>query len=364
MGFCCPPLLQLQMEFRSSKRLCAKSAQASESGVECSNCENLIDDSTQASIQCDSCSHWLHRKCAGLSKVAFDALSASDPFVCPQCRLNKQADELSLLREQVTSLSRKLEEVCSAMVCLESKVCVGPGDKANDNPTYAAVARPSTQTKEVLQSGNTVSIMPISREERRFNIVVFGANEAAPGTPRAKRVQDDLEVISSAISEADDSIPSTSIRDHFRLGKFKGESKHPRPILVKLNRSSEVDSILSNCGSVKSPLSIKRDLSLSERRRESALLKERWSLIQSGIERKSIKLRGNNLLVKNKVHATYNGTELIFSDCGPSLDSGSVVTSFSQPMQTPHLEISPTPSMQTTHTPTSEPNTQSSSQST
>ena len=47
-----------------------------------------------------------------------------------------------------------------------------------------------------------------------------------------------------------------------------------------------------------------------------------------------------------------------------SEQSDLVETSLSQPMQTPHLEISPTQSMQTTHTPTSEPNTQSSSQST
>ena len=48
----------------------------------------------------------------------------------------------------------------------------------------------------------------------------------------------------------------------------------------------------------------------------SLLLKERWSLIQSGVQRKSIKLRADTLLVNGKLHGKVsNGMmKLITSD--------------------------------------------------
>ena len=52
---------------------------------------------------------------------------------------------------------------------------------------------------------------------------------------------------------------------------------------------SKKDSLTS------SQVSIKRDMSLEERQIENAFLKERRSLIDGGIERKFIKIRGNSL---------------------------------------------------------------------
>ena len=39
-----------------------------------------------------------------------------------------------------------------------------------------------------------------------------------------------------------------------------------------------------------------------ERQTESLLLKERWTLIQSGIERKAIRIRSNKIFILNKLH--------------------------------------------------------------
>ena len=47
------------------------------------------------------------------------------------------------------------------------------------------------------------------------------------------------------------------------------------------------------------PHSIKPDMSREQRLLESILMKERWGLIQSGVARKSIKIR---LFVNNKLH--------------------------------------------------------------
>ena len=65
----------------------------------CPICDDVIVDavgnkSGDDSIQCDGrCATWLHRRCAGLSKAAFNDLASckvSEPFFCPMCRLNQQ----------------------------------------------------------------------------------------------------------------------------------------------------------------------------------------------------------------------------------------------------------------------------------
>ena len=49
-------------------------------------------------------------------------------------------------------------------------------------------------------------------------------------------------------------------------------------------------------------LSIKPDMSPTERKSEPILLKECWSLIQSGVPHAVIGVRGSHLLVRNKTH--------------------------------------------------------------
>ena len=76
----------------------------------------------------------------------------------------------------------------------------------------------------------------------------------------------------------------------------------PRPILIKLIRISDVSKILSKKGLLSRPHSIKSDMSREQRLLESILMKVRWGLIQSGVARKSIKIRNTCLFVNNKLH--------------------------------------------------------------
>ncbi len=62
------------------------------------------------------------------------------------------------------------------------------------------------------------------------------------------------------IAMIDTTIPESSIQEYIRLGKYSGE-KH-RPILLKLSRTCEVSSLLSQRKKLKgSGLSVKADLS-------------------------------------------------------------------------------------------------------
>ena len=88
------------------------------------------------------------------------------------------------------------------------------------------------------------------------------------------------------------------------MGKYKDDSS--RPLLLKLHRSIDVNIILSGRKSLSSrpDIVIKPDLSPSERKVEQLLLKERRSLINSGVSRGDIKLRGSSLYVKNKKYGS------------------------------------------------------------
>ena len=69
----------------------------------------------------------------------------------------------------------------------------------------------------------------------------------------------------------------------------------------------KVTSIFSNRNSIEDKsIIIKPDMSLDERTKETLLLKERWSLIQSGIGKSDIKIKSSSIYVKWKIMATFH----------------------------------------------------------
>ena len=125
-----------------------------------------------------------------------------------------------------------------------------------------------------------------SESERRFRVVVYGIEESPPNTPRYKRSQHDLDKMCGAIPVID----STSIKDFFRLGKFRVGQRHPRPILITFLWMSDVTTVLSNRDKLVSPIAVKPAMTAEKRNIESLLLHERWNLIQNGMDHKQIKI--------------------------------------------------------------------------
>ena len=147
-----------------------------------------------------------------------------------------------------------------------------------------------------------VSGRPIVDPEKKFNVVVYGIAESPKGTPRLERVKQDLSSVVLVLSELSSSVQAHAIKDCYRLGKFNPQRLKPRPILVRLIRIADVHSILSNRGSLSSPIYIKPDMTKEKRHRESVLLKERWNLIQSGVPKNVIRIQGSRLYGRNALH--------------------------------------------------------------
>jgi len=103
------------------------------------------------------------------------------------------------------------------------------------------------------------------------------------------------------------------------LGKFNNNSSKPRPLLVKFLRFADVDYVLSIKLKLESKLFLKPDLTSEERAKESLLLKERWSLIQKGVERRQIRMRNYRIFINNQLHCKVVGTKLEYQGTKPSL---------------------------------------------
>lgn len=90
------------------------------------------------------------------------------------------------------------------------------------------------------------------------------------------------------MKQADNDISVQYIRDCLCLGKFNSSKTRPRPLLVKLSRIFEVDNVLYNRSKITEDILVKPDMNCEERHREPILLKEHWSLMNSGIDKKYV----------------------------------------------------------------------------
>ena len=109
------------------------------------------------------------------------------------------------------------------------------------------------------------------------------------------------------------------------LANIKYKELHDRPhlVLIKMNRSIDVISLLSACKSLPDHLAIKPDLTFEERQLDSILMKERWGFIQSGQNIKDIKIQSTKIYLKGNL---YEGvTDLKFVPCSNKASSGSAV---------------------------------------
>ena len=97
------------------------------------------------------------------------------------------------------------------------------------------------------------------------------------------------------------------------LGRYKETNDRPRPVLIKMNRSIDVINILAARKNLPSHLAIKPDLSPKDRLIDSTLMKERWSLIQSGQDKKDIKIQGTKLYLKGNVYGSVIDSKFVSS---------------------------------------------------
>ena len=271
-------------------------------------CDITIKESTEYidgddAIYCDGdCEGWLHRKCVFMSKQLYDKLSNNhDMYYCPNCASAKQSQEITVLKKQVEELTKEItnvEALKQRITNLEKELSVVNANTTSDSPTPSSA--PSTTPIANNSSNQQVNLR--ASPDHRFNLIIQGIPECPPNMKRFERFQSDQQNVLKELSNLDSLINSGCVKDTFRLGKYKKDSDRPRPILAKFLHSCDVQSILSKRGSLKAPISIKPDMTVKERDNEKILLKQRWLLLQQGIDRKLIKIHGSSIFKNNKLY--------------------------------------------------------------
>ena len=290
----------------------------------CPVCDLIIHDDKQQSIYCEGkCQAWFHRKCTGMSKQVFsDFRSSDESFLCIYCVLGTYKREIDNLKQQVSSLTTELTTLKKSTESDTINEAHSDSSNTVSNKNYPSVASNSSSQQPQHAALSKPPKPPQITSDKKFNLIFYGITESPVNTPKMDRQQHDFHQISSILSSIDTSLSSAAIKDFYRLGKFSVSKTSPRPILVKFLRTFEVTYILSKKGLLQKPISIKPDMSRDERASEAAFLRERWSLIQDGIDRKSIKLRSYEIYVNNELHGrlekSNNGYYTVTHVMGPS----------------------------------------------
>ena len=227
-----------------------------------------------------------------------------------QLAVTKQLQsEVTHLKDEILKLSEKLAKLTTTSLPLEATVSQlstsNPHKTCNNSygPSYADAlkhAGNSASTSDIhAQRAPRANVQHNNTANKKFKTVIYGLSESPKGSPKLERITHDTNLACKTVKAICPDLSDYAICDCLRIGKY---SEHrTRPLIVKFARSCDVAAVLSNrhkMSKADSPsVSIKPFMSIEERRTESTLLKERRTLIEGGIERKCIRIRGNSLYV-------------------------------------------------------------------
>ena len=260
----------------------------------CCICTQKIGPKDEVLFCSGTCQKYLHRYCASVGESSYKALTSegAQPFLCFCCFRAQKDEQVAILFSVIDTLKAEINALKTGTV--EPPQIRSYAKTVNTQKTSAAAPTPGESTTN-----------PVSRkyhQDNKFNAVLYGVQECPSGMSKPARFESDLTSVVNVLSSLDSSIQSQSIKDCFRLGKFSSGASRPRPILIKFVRVADVASILAKKKNLSHPYSIKPDMSPDQRLQESVLMRERWSLIQTGTSRNHIRIRGNSIYVSSKLH--------------------------------------------------------------
>ena len=196
------------------------------------------------------------------------------------------ANEIAELKAQINTLTSKVTQLLTPEQVHKSQ----SNNKATGS-TQTPNLIPATKSGPPAQKPLSKTNVAPDVHDRKYNIVLYGMHECPKGTNRLARTKQDLEKVTEILTGINKNISSHNVRDCFGLGKYKENNDRPRPVLIKMNRSIDIINLLAVRNDLPPQLAIKRDLTPKDRQINSILMKDRWSLIQSGQNKKILKYR-------------------------------------------------------------------------
>lgn len=224
----------------------------------CQVCCATITESSEGvigedAIYCEGdCKAWIHRKCLGMSKLVYDRLSkCKDPYMCPNCTIFKQSNEIVELRNQVRNLSSEL----ASMKTLEQRIIdleqkLSSANKSSSIPISDSAAVPSSSQSNTSTADNHISTIVSSyineekeKAKRRLNLIVHNLEESSSENGAARQ-KDDIDRITSIIQNHVEVTPHIS--KAVRLGKRQENQEKARLLKITVSSEAEKAIILRN----------------------------------------------------------------------------------------------------------------------
>ena len=291
----------------------------------CNDVSCRVNDKTskhdQQTLTCSnpSCSKQYHILCAGWSKKKKSEIEQL-VFVRLACQkfLNFS---LSLMEEKMEAkIKLALQPLCDKVgdmtLCisdLQSKVAKMERIEVN----YLNLQKKSDNIEDkikkieyelsLLKSAATPSSNDTTTHKQlptadshKFSIRISGLKEEKQNS-FIERYDKDIISVKTLLNQLN--VTEAIINDCARVGKFVENSPTHRKLIVRFNSVWHVRKIIANAHKLKDnpdKIFISPDLSDNDRIIEKNLLKKRWELIQSGVNRKDLKIR-NLKLYQNDV---------------------------------------------------------------
>ena len=134
-----------------------------------------------------NCQGWMHRKCAGVTRPAFNKLGEPDTqYSCSHCMLVSQNKEISKLANIIKDLNSSIVSLTETITSLQFSV-------TKQSSTSDQTANATTD----ITATNKTSIHDSPQHNCKFNVVIYFIDECAKGTPRYECLGLDLSNVAN-----------------------------------------------------------------------------------------------------------------------------------------------------------------------
>lgn len=186
----------------------------------CPICEDVIRErkgktAGEDAVYCDGlCDAWLHRRCAGLSKAAFQQVTAAPKqtlFYCPHCRISNLEKEILSLKSSVDVLAKEtlnhakessesVSKLRADLEVVQSAVTSISSPHSSDTDWGHSSVNPrkrSTNRRPHLRPHQDKPVVAPQRGVKRRPTVIVRGSRKIWGTRRS----DDVDYVSSVLGE-------------------------------------------------------------------------------------------------------------------------------------------------------------------
>lgn len=299
----------------------------------CVSASSSKKDSTLIGCSNPACKSQFHLKCINWHAKSTEELQAL-AFICNSCHhflsflgniieekidsaFGKIISKLDNLKESISAVGRRVDAIENNCTKLNERVTAletaqvsnthinqtlsitALEDKlANlENKVDASLARADKISCEPPSSYVKKDLTPSSKSnpELKYQILISGMPEAEC-PDKLQRIERDANLVHDMTNFL--SLNKPPIREVHRVGKFNNNSQRTRHLIVTFQSVWEVNKILaaaSNLKNYKHKIFVRRVLTEAERTIEKKILRKRWELIQSGINRADLKIKNLKL---------------------------------------------------------------------